>query len=89
MSDKTGCAKWRADDAVIVPLAVVALGCKLLARLLLRLLIRFFDIAFPILLQIVRFPLFTLRIFGDMVFAAAAWILWLLPMRGGHCGADA
>jgi hypothetical protein len=72
----------RVDDAIIVPLALIALAAKTLFSATLSLLIRILDYAFPILLQLVRFPLFTLRIIGDGVAALADSILGWLPLSG-------
>jgi hypothetical protein len=70
----------RLDDAVIVPLVLGALAAKTLAQKLLNVLLRIFDYAFPILLQVFRFPLFTLRIAGDGLVALLRLILEFLPM---------
>jgi hypothetical protein len=69
-----------ADDIVIVPLAAAWFAVRALLRWLLRLLIRLLDYAFPILLQIARFPLFTLRILGDALAALARGVIALLPV---------
>src|SRR5262249_27409705 len=52
------------DDLVILPLAAIAVAMRRVGRDLLSALVQLLDWAFPILLQIVRFPLFTLRIIG-------------------------
>jgi hypothetical protein len=68
------------DDLVIVPLVWIALAARKLARATLTLLVRLLDYAFPILLQLMRFPLFTLRIVGDGIVALFRAIVGLLPV---------
>jgi hypothetical protein len=68
------------DDALIVPMVLGALAAKTFAQKLLRALVQIFDYAFPILLQVFRFPLFTLRIAGDGIVALLRWILGFLPI---------
>lgn len=70
------------DDLVIVPMVAVALALVKLVRLIIRLLIRLLDFLFPILLQLMRFPLFTLRILGDGITAATRAIVAILPVGG-------
>lgn len=70
------------DDIVIVPLAAILFLVRSLLRALLRLLIRLLDYAFPILLQLARFPLFTLRILGDALAALARGVIALMPVGG-------
>jgi hypothetical protein len=68
------------DDALIIPLALAAFTIKTTARKLLHALAWIFDYAFPVLLQVFRFPLFTLRIAGDGLVTLLRWILEFLPM---------
>ena len=68
------------DDAFIVPLVFVALAANKLFRALLSALVRILDYAFPILLQVLRFPLFTLRMVGDGIVALLRGIVDVLPM---------
>src|SRR5437762_9771628 len=68
------------DDAIIVPLVAVGLAIKLLCRAALSLLIHLMDYAFPIALQLVRFPLFTLRILGDAIAAILKGIARFFPV---------
>src|SRR6516164_5074762 len=75
------------DDAVIVPLVFVALVAKKLFQTLLSALVQILDYAFPILLQVLRFPLFTLRIIGDGVVALLRGIVDVLPVS--EAGRDA
>jgi len=58
------------DDIVILPLVVITLAVVKLLKAFFTLLIRLIDFLFPILLQLMRFPLFTLRILGDGIAAA-------------------
>jgi len=53
------------DDLVIVPLVAVAFTVWRILRRIFFILIDIIDFLFPILLQVMRFPLFTLRILGD------------------------
>ena len=57
------------EDVIIFPLVLIALVVKQLLHAMLAILIHILDYAFPILLQLARFPLFTLRIIGDGVVA--------------------
>jgi hypothetical protein len=70
------------EDLIILPLAAAAVAARRLGRDLLRALVQLLDWAFPILLQIVRFPLFTIRIIGDGVAAALRGIARFLPVSG-------
>lgn len=68
------------DDAVILPLVLMALSVRKLLRAALTLLINIIDYAFPIILGLVRFPLFTLRILGDSVVAILKFAVYYLPV---------
>jgi hypothetical protein len=68
------------DDAIIAPLVVLALAVKKFLQALLSALVHILDYAFPILLQVVRFPLFTLRIIGDGVVALLRGVVEYLPI---------
>jgi len=70
------------DDIIIVPVVAVIFIVRSALKALLRLLIRLLDFAFPILLQVARFPLFTLRIVGDGLAAIARGVIALLPIGG-------
>jgi hypothetical protein len=72
-----------ADDLVILPLVVIAFASKALLQWVLRILIRILDYAFPLLLQLVRFPLFTLRILGDATVALLTGVIAYLPATTG------
>jgi hypothetical protein len=68
------------EDVVIVPLVVLAVAVKWVLRAILRFLIRLIDWLFPILLQLMRFPLFTLRILGDGIAAISKAVVGILPV---------
>jgi hypothetical protein len=69
------------EDIVILPLAANALAVKRILRGLLTLLIRLIDFLFPILLNLMRLPLFTLRILGDAIAALLKGLVRVLPLR--------
>jgi hypothetical protein len=70
------------EDAVILPLVLIALAAKYLFKATLSILIHILDYAFPVLLQVVRFPLFTVRIIGDGVTALLKGVVGYLPVSG-------
>ena len=70
------------EDLIILPLTAAAVAARRLGRDLLVALVQLLDWAFPILLQIVRFPLFTIRIIGDGVAAVLKGIVRFLPVSG-------
>jgi hypothetical protein len=70
------------EDLVILPLAALAVAARRLGRAMLSALVHILDWAFPILLQVVRFPLFTIRMIGDGVTAALRGIVQFLPVSG-------
>jgi hypothetical protein len=70
------------EDVVILPLVLIALAAKYLYRATLSLLIHILDYAFPILLQLARFPLFTVRIVGDGIAALLKGVVRFLPVSG-------
>src|SRR5215204_1555267 len=72
------------EDVVIVPLAAAALAVKQALTSALTLLIRLLDLLFPILLQLMRFPLFTLRILGDGIVALSKAVVAILPVGGAR-----
>jgi hypothetical protein len=71
-----------ADDVIIVPLVLFAVAAKHLFKVTLSILIRILDYAFPILLQLARFPLFTARIIGDGAAVLLMGIIGCLPVSG-------
>ena len=68
------------EDAVIIPLVAAALMVKAILRAVLWVLMRILDLAFPLLMQLIRFPLFTLRVLGDGIIAAVQRMLTWIPM---------
>ena len=70
------------DDVVIVPLVAVAFTIWRVLRRTFFILIDIIDFLFPILLQVMRFPLFTLRIAGDGIAALLKGIVRFLPVGG-------
>ncbi len=71
-----------AGDVVILPMAAIALVVEYLARSVWTALKQILDFLFPILLQLMRFPLFTLRILGDGTAALLKGIARILPIGG-------
>ena len=67
---------------VIVPLVVVAFAIWRILRRTFFILVDLVDFLFPILLQVMRFPLFTLRILGDGIAALLKGIVRFLPVGG-------
>jgi hypothetical protein len=68
------------DDLIIWPLVLIAFATQRALRKIVSLLITIFDYAFPILLQLVRFPLFTARILGDGTVALLNAVVRFMPM---------
>jgi hypothetical protein len=68
------------EDIVILPLVAIAVIVKVVLRALLTILIDILDWLFPILLQVMRFPLFTIRIFGDGIAALLKGVMRFLPI---------
>jgi hypothetical protein len=68
------------EDIVILPLVAIAVIVKVVLRALLTILIDIIDWLFPILLQVMRFPLFTIRIFGDGIAALLKGVMRFLPI---------
>jgi len=69
-----------AEDVVILPVVLTALVAKNLLQATLSILIHILDYTFPILLQLMRIPLFTARIIGDGIAALANGIVGYLPV---------
>jgi len=67
-------------DVIILPLVAIALATKSLLKFALSILIHILDYAFPILLQVARFPLFTARIVGDGLAALLKGVVKWLPV---------
>ncbi|MGH6767623.1 MAG: hypothetical protein ACRECO_01235 [Xanthobacteraceae bacterium] len=72
------------EDAAIIPLVTAALAVKKLSKAALTLLINIIDVAFPMLLQVMRFPLFSLRILGDGLAALLKGVVRFLPVGGAR-----
>jgi len=72
------------EDIVILPLVANALLVKRILRGLLTLLIRLVDFLFPVLLNLMRLPLFTLRILGDAIVALLKGLARVLPMASAR-----
>jgi len=70
------------DDVVILPMVAIALVVKQMLRSAWTILKHIVDFLFPILLQLMRFPLFTLRILGDAIAALLKSVVWILPVGG-------
>jgi hypothetical protein len=70
------------EDVIILPLVLIALAAKKLFHVTLSILIHVLDYAFPIFLQLVRFPLFTVRIIGDGVTTLLKCVVGWLPVSG-------
>ena len=68
------------EDIVILPLVAIAVIVKVVLRALLTILIDIIDWLFPILLQVMRFPLFTIRILGDGIAALLKGAMRFLPI---------
>jgi hypothetical protein len=68
------------EDIVILPLVAIAVIVKVVLRALLTILIDIIDWLFPILLQVMRFPLFTIRIIGDGIAALLKGVMRFLPI---------
>lgn len=72
------------DDAAILPLAALGVVGKTLLRWTWELIVHLVDFIWPILLQIVRFVMFTLRILGDGISALLRFIIKYLPLPLGR-----
>ncbi len=68
------------DDLIIIPVVAIVFAIRKTLRALFRALIDLVDWAFPILLQVMRFPLFTLRIIGDAIVVLLKGIVRFLPI---------
>jgi hypothetical protein len=68
------------DDTVAMPLAAIAFAAKKLFQTILSAVVHVMDYAFPVLLQLLRFPLFTARIIGDGVVALLRGAVDYLPV---------
>src|SRR6185312_8582388 len=73
------------EDIIILPLVLLALVLKTLFNVTISILIRILDYAFPVLLQAMRFPLFTARIMGDGITAILRGAVRFLPVSKAKC----
>jgi hypothetical protein len=68
------------DDLVLLPLAAIAVCIRLIGKIAISLLINFLDFTFPLVMQLLRFPLFTVRILGDACVAVIKALASVLPV---------
>ncbi len=72
------------EDLIILPLVLAARAVKWLGNATITVLVHILDYAFPVVLQLLRFPMFTLRIIGDGVAALLKGLAAWLPMSGSR-----
>jgi hypothetical protein len=72
--------KGGSEDLVILPIVAIALAVKIVLWLTWIVLLQLIDFLFPVLLQLMRFPLFTLRILGDAAAGLLKGIAAILPI---------
>ena len=70
------------EDVILLPLVFIAVAARKLFQATLSILVHILDYAFPVLLQLARFPLFTARIIGDGVTVGLKGVIRLLPVSG-------
>jgi hypothetical protein len=75
---------WGIEDALILPLVLAALAAWRLLTAAFWIAVHFLDCAFPVLLQVMRFPLFTGRVIGDAITALLRAMVGFLPMSGAR-----
>ena len=68
------------DDVIIIPLVLVALVAIIILRFVLSILMRLLDYAFPLAMQVARFPLFAARVLGNVIVATTVGASRLLPL---------
>ena len=68
------------EDAIILPLVTAALVLKRLLKTVFLFLVRLLDWSFPLVMQLIRFPLFTARVLGDGTIGATRWLIPWLPL---------
>jgi hypothetical protein len=68
------------EDAIILPLVTAALVLKRLLKTVFLFVVRLLDWSFPLVMQLIRFPLFTARVLGDGTIGAARWLIPWLPL---------
>ncbi|PSO17714.1 hypothetical protein [Bradyrhizobium sp. MOS002] len=68
------------DDVIIVPLALIAIAANKILRFTIALLMRLLDYTFPLVMEIVRLPLFAAKVLGNLIVAVTAGALGILPL---------
>ncbi len=68
------------EDAIILPLVTAALVLKRLLKTVFLFLVRLLDWSFPVVMLLIRFPLFTVRVLGDGTIGAVRWLITWLPL---------
>lgn len=68
------------DDVIIVPLALIAIAANKILRFTIAFLMRLLDYTFPLVMEIVRLPLFAARVLGNLIVAVTAGALGILPL---------
>src|SRR5215207_10622656 len=68
------------DDAIIIPLVLVVLAANKILLFILSILMRLLDYAFPLGMQIVWFPLFAVRVVGNVIVTVINGALRFLPL---------
>jgi len=68
------------DDVIIVPLALIAVAANKILRFTIAFLMRLLDYTFPLVMEIVRLPLFAARVLGNLIVAVTAGALGILPL---------
>jgi hypothetical protein len=67
-------------DAIIIPAVAILLAIKVVLKAVIAILMRILDFSFPLLMELIRFPLFTIRVFGDGIIATVQRIVTWLPV---------
>jgi hypothetical protein len=68
------------DDVIIIPFVFAALTAKSIIQRIVSILIDILDYAFPLFLQLVRAPLFAVRVLGDVLVATLNGVLSYVPI---------
>jgi len=68
------------DDVIIVPLALIAIAANKILRFTIAVLMRLLDYTFPLVMEIVRLPLFAAKVLGNLIVAVTAGALGILPL---------
>jgi len=75
-----GAFRGGADDAIIIPLVLVAWTVGKLMRFLVSILVHIFDFAFPLAMNLIWLPLLAARVCGDAVVRVLIGVLRILPL---------